>query len=314
MKFLVVGNLVLDQLAWPVEKIRWDGTVWVEQLVASVGGNGANTSYALAKLGAQVALAGAVGRDREGDELLGLLTRAGVDVTRVKRSSLSTPATLALVKRQGARAFIHRPGASREALQKVIAMRGFDHLHIANPYGVPALRRLALAFLAAARKAGLSTSLDAGWDSRGEWGAVALPCLEHLDLLFLNEEEARLITGESTWRKALPKLSAARHVILKRGKRGAAVDGELIPGFPVNAVDSTGAGDVFAGAFLAAWGRGFALPEAARFANAAASFAVQSLGSVAGLPDFAQVLRRAKTSERARARRSGGDSARCDTR
>jgi ribokinase len=69
----VIGNLVLDLLAWPVEKIRWDGTVWVEQCTRSLGGNGANTSYALAKLGCPVALHGAVGEEREGDELVALL-------------------------------------------------------------------------------------------------------------------------------------------------------------------------------------------------------------------------------------------------
>ena len=289
MKILVAGNLVLDLLAWPVETIRWDGTVWVERFTRSVGGNGANTSFTLARMGSEVSLVGAVGRDGEGEELLAILHGVGVDVSGVKKVALPTPTTMALVKKTGERAFVHRPGASREALKKVVAMRGYRHLHVANPFGVPALRTLAPEFLKKARAAGMTTSMDAGWDSRGEWGKVVLPCLDHLDLLFVNEEEARLITGTRSWQSAL-KLLTAGSVILKRGKKGAVVEGEVVAGYRVEAIDSTGAGDVFAGAFLAAWTRGYSQREAADFANAAAAMSVQELGSIAGVRSFRQTL------------------------
>ncbi|MBM3761871.1 MAG: carbohydrate kinase family protein [Acidobacteria bacterium] len=290
MKLLVVGNLVLDLLAWPVESIHWDGTVWVEQFTRSVGGNGANTSYTLAKMGASVALAGAVGRDEEGSQLIDILTQAGVDVSRVKRLALPTPTTMALVKKSGSRAFVHRPGASRESLGKVIAMNGFSHLHVANPFGVVALRKLAPEFLKKARAAGLTTSMDTGWDSRGEWGSVVMPCLEHVDVLFLNEDEAKRIAGASNWKAALKQLPA-QHVVMKRGKRGVIVDGEHVAAFEVNAMDTTGAGDVFAGAFLAAWTRGYSLRDSAEFGNAAAAMSVEKLGSIAGVKNFKQTLR-----------------------
>jgi len=289
MKILVAGNLVLDLLAWPVETIRWDGTVWVERFTRSVGGNGANTSFTLARMGSEVSLVGAVGRDGEGEELLAILRGVGVDVSGVKKVALPTPTTMALVKKTGERAFVHRPGASREALKKVVAMRGYQHLHVANPFGVPALRTLAPEFLKKARAAGMTTSMDAGWDSRGEWGKVVLPCLDHLDLLFVNEVEARLITGTKSWQAAL-KLLTAGSVILKRGKKGAVVEGEVVAGYRVEAIDSTGAGDVFAGAFLAAWTRGYSQREAADFANAAAAMSVQDLGSIAGVRSFRQTL------------------------
>ncbi len=290
MKILVAGNLVLDLLGWPVESIRWDGTVWIEEFERSVGGNGANTSYAMAKLGCDVALAGAVGKDVEGTELLTILSGVGVDVTRVKKLALPTPTTMALVQKTGARAFVHRPGASRQALSTIISMRGFDHLHVANPFGVPALRTLAPKFLERARRAGMTTSMDTGWDSKGEWGKVVLPCLEHVDVLFLNEDEAKFITGARSWQAALKKLPA-QHVILKRGKLGAIVEGELVPAYAVEAKDSTGAGDVFAGAFISAWTRGYSLRDAADFANAAAAMSVPELGSIAGVRSFTETLR-----------------------
>ncbi|GAB4416194.1 MAG: sugar kinase [Bryobacter sp.] len=297
----VVGNLVLDQLLWPVDTVRWDGTVWVEKLVRSLGGNGANTSYALAKLGARVGLAGAVGADEEGRELLRILAEVGVDTSAVATLEHPTPATVALVKSNGARAFLHRPGASRHSLNEAVALPPARHLHVANPFGVPALRQLAPKNLANARAAGMSTSLDAGWDSRGEWGKVVLPCAPYLDVLFLNAEEGRLITGEAKEAKVLAALhsAGARKIVLKRGKRGALLSSHevggqgyvaRVPGYSVAAVDTTGAGDVFAGAFLAAWLRGQSASEAVRFANAAAALSVMALGSVAGMRDFAGTL------------------------
>ncbi len=298
---LVAGNLVLDQILWPVEKIRWDATVWVEKLVRSIGGNGANTSYTLAKLGVPVMLEGAVGEDAEAEEILRLLREAGVDVSRVGRVSEPTPATVALVKKTGSRAFIHRPGASRVSLREAIEMPAARHFHVANPFGVVAMRTMAPVNLQRAKAAGMTTSLDAGWDSRGEWGAVVLPCCPHLDVLFLNAEEGRLITRTRSAKESVKALHLAgvKYVVLKQGKRGALLSGPgfsaSVPGYQVEAVDSTGAGDVFAGAFLAAWLKGQTMTEAAQFANAAAALSVMQVGSVAGVLGFRETLSWMKT-------------------
>lgn len=294
MKVLIAGNLVLDILAWPVDHLVWDGTIWVEQLKRSVGGNGANTAYTMAYLGLQVDLYGAVGNDPEGQELLQLLRSKGVNVENVVELNLPTPTTLAMVKKNGVRAFVHRPGASKEALQIALEPVDAKHFHLANPFGVPALRSLAPENLRRARAAGMTTSLDTGWDSRGEWGTVILPCLPHLDFLFVTEDEAKRITGQRTWRGAVAQLRSGPTLILKRGKKGAVIFGAgyeaSVPGYDVEAIDSTGAGDVFAGAFLSAWLKGMSSSEAARFANAAAALCVQQLGSVTGLRTFREIL------------------------
>jgi sugar/nucleoside kinase (ribokinase family) len=294
MRVIVAGNLVLDILAWPVEKLIWDGTIWVEQLRRSVGGNGANTAYTLAKLGMETALFGSVGNDAEGQEILTLLREVGVNVEGVSTLPLPTPTTLGMVQRRGARAFVHRPGASKEALQTPLEPAGAKHFHLANPFGVPALRTLAPENLRRAQAAGMSTSLDTGWDSRNQWGEVILPCLSHLDILFANEDEAKRITGARSWRTAVAALRQVKTLVLKRGKKGAVIFGDgyeaAVPGYEVEAIDSTGAGDVFAGAYLSAWLKGMSASEAARFANAAAALCVQQLGSVTGLRTFREIL------------------------
>ena len=91
----------------------------------------------------------------------------------------------------------------------------------------------------------------------------------------------------------------ASDVVIKLGAEGCAVltpDGvELFPGFEVDVVDTTGAGDCFVGGFLSALSRGDAYPEAARFANAVGAMSVQKLGAING------VRTRAETEEWMRA-------------
>jgi sugar/nucleoside kinase (ribokinase family) len=83
-------------------------------------------------------------------------------------------------------------------------------------------------------------------------------------------------------------------VIVKRGASGCAVFGEDeefdIPAFAVNAVDTTGAGDCFAGAYLAVLARGGSNREAARLANAVGALNVQHMGAVAGLRSWEETV------------------------
>jgi len=299
---LVCGNCVADLLVHPVNEIRWNGTVWVQAMERSIGGNGANTAYALATLGASVRLFSCVGGDVYGDELLAELRRAGVDVSRVTRSSAPTPVTIALVRSDGARAFLHRPGSSAVAFAEppeldTALISDCSHFHLANPYALPHMRRHAAETLKRAQEAGLTTSVDTGWDAKGEWMKVLAPCLQWTDILFCNEEEAKLLTGRQNWREAAQDFQGhgVKVVVIKRGGDGCGVlsqGGESeLPAFPVPVVDTTGAGDVFAGAFLAALCRNWSLEAAARLANAAAALSVGALGSVRGLRNFEETAR-----------------------
>lgn len=142
----------------------------------------------------------------------------------------------------------------------------------------------------------MATSLDTGWDALGEWMNVIGPCLPHTGLLFTNEDEARMLTGAADAVAAAKRLCAAGAgcVALKLGAAGCRVfapEGEWdVPAFAVPAVDTTGAGDCFAGGFLAALERGLPYPEAARIANAVGALNVQSLGSTSGLRSWEETM------------------------
>lgn len=300
---LCCGNLVLDTLVRPVpEHPPWNASHWVESIEQHLGGNGANTAYTIGKLGVLSRLAGAIGDDPAAARIFALLAEAPVDPTFLIRSKLPTAATVALVRADGARSLLHCPGASREAfldppeITPALA-HGCSRFHLGNPFGVPGLRRNAPEILRRARASGLATSIDAGWDSQGEWAAVFAPCLAHSDVVFVNASEALHLTGlpdpASAARALLAQGPAC--VVVKLGEHGCAVytssAEHRVPAFSVITLDTTGAGDCFAGGFLAALVRGFDLPSAARFANATGALSVSSLGSVSGLLSFEYTLR-----------------------
>lgn len=294
-RVLCCGNIVHDTLVKPVDELQWGhGTTFVELIESHGGGNGANTSRALGILGVSIRLLGAVGSDEQGDFLLHLLAQAGVDTSYVARVAAPTAATVALVNSRGDRKFFHRPGASNEAFREPIAFTrelcdGASHFHLASFFVLPHMRTRGPQVLINARKAGLSTSFDTNWDPRNAWMSALEPCLPHLDILFMNDEEARMITGcEDAADCARTVLERGLAVcVIKLGSRGCAIYTRgteiLCPAFEVEAKDSTGAGDCFVAGFLAARQRGASFEEAGRFANAVAALSVQKIGAVQGV-------------------------------
>jgi len=124
--------------------------------------------------------------------------------------------------------------------------------------------------------------------------------LEHVSILTPNEHEARLLTGidvrdeESAARASELLVSrGVRAVLITLGPRGVfVVSGgtkEVVPGYPVEAVDTTGAGDVFNGTLAAALAEGRPLDAAARFANAAAALSVTKLGAQPSIPTRSEI-------------------------
>ena len=118
------------------------------------------------------------------------------------------------------------------------------------------------------------------------------PSLPHLDLLFLNEDEARMVTGSADPAEAAKVVLdlGVRIAVIKLGHRGCAIyssaDELHCPAFDVEAKDTTGAGDCFVGGFLAARMRGGNLQEAGRLGNAVAALSVQQIGAVVDLPSY----------------------------
>jgi sugar/nucleoside kinase (ribokinase family) len=295
---LCTGNIVYDVLVRPVDGLPpWGATLWVDAIGPHLGGNGAITAYALGKLGTAVKLAGSVGEDEFGRRLLERLGSAGVDTSQVRLlPDVQTATTVGLVHTSGERLFLHVKGASDVTHPDDLDFDGCRYFHFGSVFQMARMRAGARSLLARARQAGLVTSLDTAWDPQGRWMEDFEPLCPLVDLLFLNQQEARMLAGTE-------RPGAVGHffrdrgaglVILKMAENGCAVctpdQDLLLPGFAVAVRDTTGAGDTFCAGFLAALTRGFSLAEAARFANAVAAHCVQSLGGTEGLAGFEETL------------------------
>jgi sugar/nucleoside kinase (ribokinase family) len=296
---LCCGNISYDIPVWPVDKFEWGTTLWVERIESCVGGNGGNTSYALAKMGTPVKLFGMTGQDEHGDQVLNILQKAGVDIGGVRRTSSPTNSSICVIHSSGDRLFLHRLGASVDVTSGMLDLKSSptaSHFHLANLFSLPHIRATAPSVLRRAHEAGLTTSLDTGWDARGKWMEDVAPCLPHVDLLFVNESEAHMLTQSerSAEVAAVLRRDGATDIVLKLGAAGCVLFFEdqqiALPGFPIRALDTTGAGDSFAGGFLSALHRGYDYPRSARFANAVGALNSEKLGAVGGVLGFPETL------------------------
>jgi sugar/nucleoside kinase (ribokinase family) len=298
IRALAVGVHVLDIHVRHVETIPEgsDGAV-VDQIRMSPAGTAGGTAVVLAKLGVEVASAGAIGSDPLGRSLRELLAAHGVDVSGlVEKEEAQTSASVLPVRPNGDRPAWHCVGANGAFTVEDLDLArvgSADLVHLGGPefLGGDAAARL----LQHAREAGTVTAVDMlapGDPDMLEWVGAALP---HADYFLPNDEQLLGLTGAST-------LEDAAAALLERGVGCVAVtcgaDGALVataggtrrvPAFQVDVVDTTGCGDAFSAGFLTAVLGGRTPEEAAVIGNAAAAQVVQGLGSDHGVFDLAAV-------------------------
>jgi len=278
MTIVVAGSLNLD-LAGHAPRIPQAGeTVLGSVLERSQGGKGGNQAVAAARLGAAVRFFGAVGRDVAGDELLAGLAAEGIDVAGVQRVAAPSGHALITVSAAGENAITVLSGANQEApLPPAGALAGASWLLL--QLEIPLATNLA--WVQAARAAGVRVLLNA---APADTRARAL--LGAVDLLLVNEGELAQLGGDAA---AL----GAPIVVTTLGARGCRAwrrEGLLErPARAVQVVDTTGAGDTFAGALAAALAAGRDLGSALDEATAAAGLACTRRGARAGMPTRAQL-------------------------
>jgi len=293
---VTLGAHVFDVQVRPVSAIpEGQGAALVEQIRFGPAGTAAGTAVTLAKLGAGVRTAGAVGDDPIGDLLLTMLAKHGVDTSLVlRRSGVQTSASVLPIRPDGSRPAFHVPGANlgfEPAEFPVASLAGVTHLHLGGPELMGGAAAASL--LAPARSAGVVTSADLL--APGDPGVLAWidPALSSVDYLLPNEEQVIGLTGAATVEDGAHALLArgVGCVAVTRGARGALVvtpESTLaVPAFAVPVVDTTGCGDAFSAGFLRGVGLGRSLREAAVLGCAAAGLVAQGLGSDHGEFDLA---------------------------
>ncbi len=305
-KVLCAGEINVDLVLQGYTEFPVPGKeVLVRDSQLVLGSATAIMAMGLARLGTPVAFVGRVGDDLWGHYCLDDMASRGIDLSRVIRGgglktgvtvSITNPTDRALVT------FLGAISALTGADVPDHAMAGLDHLHASSFFFQEGLRPHFPDLFARARRAGLTTSLDTGFDASERWDGGLRETLRETDLFFPNEVELAAITGCADPAEGLGRLDNGRtRVVAKLGKEGAmTLDGGRVvhvPAFPVEPVDTTGAGDSFNAGFLHRWLAGASLVDCLRLGAACGALSTLGLGGTAAQP----TLEKAETLIRSRA-------------
>jgi len=289
---LAVGDLNVDLVMGGLQAApRFGGEVLAESMSLHAGGSTASFAMCSARLGLKTALVANVGQDTFGAFLLRELEEAHVDTLFVARhETLSTGLTVSL-SHAGDRAFVTHLAAidaltGEEVGDELLVQSA--HLHVGGYYLQSRLRPGLAALSGRARKLGLTTSLDTGYDPAERWNDELLEVLEQTDLFLPNGAEATGIARESDPLEALRVLGRrCQAVALKLGAEGAAAtrDGELwrCAARPTEVVDTTCCGDAFDAGFVQAWLEGCELEQCLARGNVCGSLVATTPGNSAAL-------------------------------
>jgi sugar/nucleoside kinase (ribokinase family) len=301
-KILCIGDLVADIFASPLARLPEPGElVLTDRIAVFPGGNALNTAVALRRLGEQVTVAGSVGGDALGRLLLDQMQTLGLDVCGVRREPAGMTASTFIVRAEGEdRRFIHSLGVAATFSGEHISpelipdngimlvggylkLGAWDDDRLANLMRCAQQRHCIIVL-------NICIAQDSGVDP-----ARCLRLLEHVDVFVPNEDEARILTSETTPARQAKALrqAGARIVVITRGGQGLyADDGERnveMDAFKVPIVDPSGCGDCFTAGLIAAFLRGWGTVRKLKFASVVGALGATALGCTDGVPPFEEV-------------------------
>lgn len=281
-RIIVVGSINMDVVTRTKVIPKVGETVMGESYFTVPGGKGANQSVAAAKLGATVTHIGCVGNDVFGKELLSHLSKHHIITDNVESVTHLPTGIATITLADGDNSIIVVPGANFavtpekiEQCEKAIADSHVLLVQLEIP--LPSVEKA----VALAKKHGVKVILNPA-----PIQALPISLLERVDYITPNEHEQHLLLSliEGTEQQ---KQAIRRKCIVTRGAQGVTFfeEGEVsIPSFPVEVVDTTGAGDSFNGALAVAIGNGISLSDACQLATAAGALSITKLGAQTGMP------------------------------
>ncbi|WP_217170078.1 carbohydrate kinase family protein [Streptomyces sp. AC512_CC834] len=287
----LTGTVFLDVVFTGLDSAPVRGTEsWARGMGSSPGGI-ANMATALARLGLRTSLAAAFGDDHYGDYCWDALAQGeGIDLSTSRTvPGWHSPVTVSMAY-EGERTMVshgHEPPPEEPSPDCPPGARAAV-ASLTPGVSAPWIAR------AAAR--GTRVFADVGWDDTGAWDLAGLPDLTHCEAFLPNAEEAMRYTGATCPRAAAHALT--EHVplaVVTLGADGAyAVDrrtGESaeVPAIEVEALDPTGAGDVFVAGFVTGTLAGWPLADRLAFAGLTAALSVQEFGGSLSAPGWGEI-------------------------
>jgi sugar/nucleoside kinase (ribokinase family) len=293
MQAVVLGNITLDVLCYPVEEVPRFESITFDQSVVSPGGCGSNVAVGLSALGVSTALVGWIGTDTAAGMITHTWDLVGLDYHYVHQDAeLQTAVSVGLIDKQCQPRFIHTPGANSlltadDLKVSELSKQGVRAIHVAGYFVLPGLLNDHLQEpLCEAKSRGILTSLDVVRSPNMDQPQFLWPLMPYLDIFLCNAYEASHLSEENDPVEAARKLRSygVDIVIVKLGAEGCWIEGagisQQVPGLPVEIVDTTGAGDAFAAGLIASLLNESDLISACHSANQAGALVAADYGCI----------------------------------
>ena len=285
-KIIVIGSINIDNVTYSSIPAKPGMTVYGDAFLSNIGGKGANQSCAIKFLGGDVVFYGAVGNDDNGKRVQNFLKQAGL-TANLKISHLSTGvASITIDTNTGENSIIVVPGANNDISKEDIDSIDFQNADIL----LLQLENNMDAVLYAMKKAkekGLVVVLNPA-----PYHELPIDAFQYIDYFIPNEHELEQFTtdinGEVIERAHYLISKGVKKIIVTLGDKGSLYVDEdkalQIEPHIVKAIDTTGAGDSYCGAFVTALSEGKDEIEAMKFASKVSSITVTRKGAISSLP------------------------------
>ncbi|MEC0255185.1 ribokinase [Paenibacillus lautus] len=286
-KIVVIGSASMDLVVTSTKRPGAGETVLGDSFKTVPGGKGANQAVAAARLGAEVTMIGCVGDDSFGETILSNLQSNGVITNHVEPVTGMESGTAHIILAEGDNSIVVVKAANDRITpdyvdQAAEVIKAADIVLIQQE--IPEETVVHVSELCANYQVPLMLN-----------PAPARPVpsvvIERAAYITPNEHEAAILFGDEPLGDVLRRYP--NKLIVTEGKRGVRYfDGNeevVVPGYKVDAVDTTGAGDTFNGAFAVALSEGMGIADSLRFANRAASLSVMKFGAQGGMPSRLEV-------------------------
>lgn len=303
---VALGEVAVDLILAGVDRIprRWSELGKVRAAGIFAAGSAGYVAQCFSKLGGRASIVGRIGDDTAGRIMVDGFCQCGV-CTRylVVDKTVDTEVSTVIVYNDGNKSSVvsQIPPAELGKLD-IGCLKGAGAFHVG---GYLVLQDLwgkgILRWIKYAKREGALVSLDPQMSATGEWSRPFEGILEHLDVLLLDEVEARKVSRRRSTIKAVENLlsKGCKTVAVKAGKKGSIVgdQGHIISTgpFKTRPVSTIGPGDAFDAAFIYGALEGWPVEKVARFSNVVAALSTTKLGCMTAIPKAKEAERIARS-------------------